>query len=310
MNLLEGSLGYQPAFEDQSAYVKGFARMEFENLFGRGRRFSLRYNKKDPLSHEMAVGVYQPFVFYQPLSVSFAVEQLKYDSLYQKLSVKSRFEYGEGGNILVRVSGGWSRYTPQGSTFRGVFHSRQWWWGIGTTIDVTSSGIAQSVELDVVYGIKQQYGFAGFAPDDTRISDTRLNGAYKLKAYVLHSLNQNVFISGAAIVTDEELIPPSDLFKLGGVRTLRGYREDQFFCDRYAAFTLQPELSLAGNARCHLFSDGAWFRQVSTETLFRWGAGGGFEFVLPTGKLLIDMAWGKNDCFSDGKLYVILESRF
>ena len=309
-NLIEGSLGYQPAYAGQSAFVRGFARLEFENLLGRGRRFSIRYNKKDPLSHEVAIGFHQPFVFYQPLAVSADLEQLKFDSLYQMISLDAEVEYGEARNVSVRVSGGWGRYTPQGSVFRGIYHSRRWWWGIGSTVNLNAGDLLQVFDLDISYGIKRQYRFAGFAPEDARTTDTRLEGGYILETPLIGSLRQSLSVSGAGIVTDESVIPPSDLYKLGGVRNLRGYREDQFFCERYALFTAQPELELATGASFHLFSDGAWMRQSTDDAIFRWGAGAGFEFLLPTGKLLIDVAWGKGNSFGDGKLYVILESRF
>lgn len=309
-NLLEGSVGYQPAYGNQSAYVRGFARVELENLFGRGRRFSFAYNKRNPISHEVSLGYYQPNLFYQPLSVSTGMEQLKFDSLYQKLSAQMTLEYGEGRSATIRISGGWGKYTPLGSVYRGVLHSRRWLWGLGSTVQITQWRLSQQVDLDIEYGIKQQFAFAGVEPSDTRIDDTRLRGSYMFSMPLVHRLEQKIQLSGAGIVTDEQQIPPSDLLRLGGARNLRGYREDQFLCSRYVLFTFEPELILAKNARFHIFGDGAWLRQSSPGTLSRFGAGGGFAFSLPNGKLLIDVAWGKDDSLGDGKLYAILESRF
>ncbi len=309
-NLVEGSLGYQPAYGSQSAFVRGFARLEFENLLGRGRRFSIRYNKKDPLSHEVALGFYQPFVFYQPISTSLDLEQLKLDSLYQKISLSSEIEYGEGRNVSVRVSGGWSRYAPQGAVFRGVYHSRRWWWGVGSTVSLSSAVVLQTFDLNISYGVKQRYRFANYKPENARTTDTRLEGSYESTALLTSSFRFSAIISSAAIVSDESVIPIPDLYRLGGLRSLRGYREDQFFCERYALFRIQPEALFAHGASFHLFSDGAWFLQQSGETLFRSGMGGGFEFSLPNGRLLTDVAWGKGDGLGDGKLYLILESRF
>ena len=309
-NSLDGSLGYQPSVGNRSAYVKGYALLQFENLFGRGRRFSIRYNKKDPLSHEVAFGYYQPYLFYRPVSVEFAIEQSKYDSLFQQLSIESRFFYREGARVSLRMSGGWSSYTPLGSEFRGVFHSRRYWWGIGTDLTIAGSIVRQTVELDIAYGIKQQYRFAGVEPPDTRISDTRLTGGYHMLVSFGKLLHISAKASAAGIVTEERMIPQSDLYRLGGAERLRGYREDQFFCDRYALAILQPELHMSDEASFHLFSDAAWFRQQDSGSEFREGAGAGFEFRLPTGRLLLDVAWGRNDRFSDGKLYARLESRF
>ncbi len=309
-NFIEGSLGYQPAYGSQSAYVRGFARLEFENLFGRGRRFSIRYNKKDPFSHEVNLGYYQPFVFYRPLSIAFDLGQLQFDSLYQKISCDSRIEYGRAGNASVRISGGWSRYTPRGLIFRGIYHSRRWAWGVGSTISLDFAGASHTFDLDISYGSKRQYRFAGVMPENTRIADTRLEGQYEFRTPLTGPLHQRSTLSGRAIVTDETVIPPSDLYKLGGLQNLRGYREDQFFCERYVLGTIQPCLLMTTGAELHLFSDLAWLRQSPGEALFRYGIGTGFEFTLPTGKLVLDLAWGRDDSFRDGKLYAILESRF
>ncbi len=309
-NSLDGSLGYQPGVGNQSAYVKGNASLQFENLFGRGRRFLIRYNKKDPLSHEVEFGYYQPYLFYRPVSVEFTIKQSSYDSLYQQLSLESGLFYHEGALVSLRTSGGWSSYTPVGSVFRGVFHSRRYWWGVGTELTIPGSAIRQTLDLDVAYGIKQQYRFAGVKPDETRISDTRLKGRYHLFVTPWKLVHISATADAAGIITDELMIPQSDLFRLGGADRLRGYREDQFFCDRYALIVLQPELQMSDEASFHLFVDNAWFRQQDSGANFRNGAGAGFEFHLPTGRLLLDIAWGRNDHFSDGKLYARLESRF
>jgi len=310
VNSLDGSLGYQPRVGDRTAYVKGYALLQFENLFGRGRRFSIRYNKRDPQSHEVAFGYYQPYLYYRPVSIQFEMKQSKYDSLYQQLSIESKLFYREGAQISLSISGGWSSYTPLGSEFRGVFHSRRYWWGIGTDLSIPGSVVSQSVELDIAYGIKQQYRFAGIEPPDTRISDTRLAGGYRTLVSTGKFLHISAKANAAAIVTEERRIPQSDLYRLGGADRLRGYREDQFFCDRYALVVLQPEFHMSDDASFHIFSDAAWFRQQSLGPEFREGVGAGFEFRLPTGRLLLDVAWGRGDKFSDGKLYARLESRF
>ena len=309
-NVLEGSVGYQPAYANQSGFVRGNLRLDFENIFGHGRRFSFRYSKKDPYSHSVSLGYYQPYVFYLPLSASGELSQARYDSLYQTLALESTLKYGEGRGIAFSVSGGWAKYTPQGSEFRGMFHARRWWWGVGTTLRTDGIDFSQKFDLKISYGTKQQYAFAGEQPTRSRISDTRLNGFYSADLRIYKRLAQRFTAEAAALVTDEELIPPSDLYRIGGAATLRGYREEQFLCERFLLVKIQPSVRLASNASFHLFSDLAWLELFPPESSFEWGAGGGFDFLLATGRLIVDVAWGREDDFGSGKLYVTLSTRF
>jgi len=309
-NLVEGSLGYQPGYADQDAYVRGYARVEIENILGRGRRFSIAYEKKNPQSHNVQMGFYQPFLFYQPLSLSAEIEQQKFDSLYKELSASSSLEYNEFGSVSVRVNGGWQRFTPEGSRYIGVFHARRWWWGAGVTLNSSSPRLKQSLELDISYGVKQSYSFAGVKPDKSRVDDTRLEALYNAWLPLSSTIGMQFVVDAAGIITDETDISQTDLYKLGGAKKLRGYREDRFLTERYVMVSLQPTFSFAANARFHLFADGAMFRVESGGNLERYGGGAGFVFDLPGGSLLIDAAWGKNDSLDEGKLYMILESRF
>jgi outer membrane protein assembly factor BamA len=309
-NLVEGSFGYQPRVRTTKGYVKGYIRAEFENILRRGRVFSLFYNKKDPFSHELSFGFYQPFLFYRPISVSISISQIKYDSLYQQLALEATGEYTSIGPTSIRISTGWSKYTPIGSKFLGVFHSRKLWWGLGTTLNSSVGRLEQSLDLDVKYGVKQQYSFAGVKPAGSRIDDTRITGKYRASTSISASLLLSSVIEGGAIVTDEAVIPPTDLFRLGGALRLRGYREDQFFTDKFLSGSIQPQIGISAGAGVRLFADVAWFRMPSGESVARIGSGAGLVFGLATGELVMDIAWGKDDKFGDGKFYVRLESRF
>jgi outer membrane protein assembly factor BamA len=308
-SFFEGLVGYQPGQAGKPGYVKGSVRADFENLLGNGLSFSLRYHKKDQLSHDVSLAARQRFLFGRQVAVGASVRQLKYEDLYQSLQAEGQIEQAASGSATVRLTGGWTRYTPSGSEYRGVFHSRKWTWGLGSTILLSLGSISQSVSLDVAYGLKRQYSFAGVTPDAARVDDTRLLAKYSLNIFAGSGLGGIIALSGAALNTGESDVPPTDLFRLGGARSLRGYHEDQFLCRRYATATIQPELALTSGALVKVFAEGAWFRDSSGD-LFREGAGFGFGFSLPTGSLSIDVAWGRDDTFGEGKLYVILESRF
>ncbi len=309
-NLIEGSLGYQPGYANRDGYLQGFVRIEFENLLGRGRRFEIAYNKRNPLSHRVRVGFYQPFILFQPFSLRGNVEQQRFDSLYQELSADASLAYSEFSAVSVRVRAGWQRFAPEGSRFIGVFHARRWWWGAGVTLSTARTDHRQILDIDLLYGTKQEYSFAGVRPGQERIDDTRIEATYRGSFPLYAAFSSGVRIDAAGIITDETDIPQSDLYKLGGARRLRGYREEQFLTERFLLASLQPTVRLAASARFHVFVDGASFKSVSGESLDRFGAGLGFMFELPNGALLIDAAWGEDDDFSDGKLYMILESRF
>ena len=109
----------------------------------------------------------------------------------------------------------------------------------------------------------------------------------------------------------------SDLFKLGGTNSLRGYREDQFLGSRVFWSNLEYRLLLARRTYTYLFFDTGYYlvkedaaRKVSKQEAFNIGYGLGLNIETSLGVIGVSFALAKGDSFTDGKIHFGLVSEF
>jgi hypothetical protein len=107
----------------------------------------------------------------------------------------------------------------------------------------------------------------------------------------------------------------ADRFPLGGVATLRGYREDAFRTERYAL--VRSELGFAaGGARPFLFVDQALFAAATEPSTgerqirYRVGYGAGLQQQTGAGRLGLILGWGEGTRPLDAKLHLAFATRF
>jgi outer membrane protein insertion porin family len=90
-------------------------------------------------------------------------------------------------------------------------------------------------------------------------------------------------------------IPTMQQFAVGGIDTLRGYRDDQFKGNRLFATTLEYRFPIAKRVQAALFADigNAW-QSDSFELLkdLKTGLGLGIRLVTPFGPIRVDYAFG------------------
>jgi outer membrane protein insertion porin family len=115
-----------------------------------------------------------------------------------------------------------------------------------------------------------------------------------------------------ALVSTEEEVPFHELLVLGGARSLRGYREEQFRGTRTALGSIEYRLLLGRRSRAIVFVDaGYWYREApnfAKDT--KLGYGIGLRGDTRLGTISIDYGLGEGDDLLDGKLHAGLIREF
>jgi outer membrane protein insertion porin family len=121
------------------------------------------------------------------------------------------------------------------------------------------------------------------------------------------------------IRSDEQVVPLNEQFKLGGARSLRGYREEQFHGSRILWANLEYRLLLGRRSWTFLFVDaGHYFhrrwdpleetpQEVSGEKV---GYGIGLRMESGLGIIGVDYGLGEGDGLTDGKVHFGLLNEF
>jgi len=125
--------------------------------------------------------------------------------------------------------------------------------------------------------------------------------------------------------TNEKVVPLSDQYKLGGINSLRGYREEEFYGTTVSWVNLEYRFLMEGNSRFFLFTDYGYyerrilsgdsgdFKEISDGKPIRGvrlGYGLGLRIDTKAGLLGLDYGLGKGDSFSQGKIHFGVINRF
>ena len=109
----------------------------------------------------------------------------------------------------------------------------------------------------------------------------------------------------------------SDLFRIGGLRTVCGYREEQFLAARVAYSNLEMRLAVSRRNYFMAFYDFGYFERPADEVnnfpeqkefIFGYGLGVTIETAL--GQIGVSYALGKGDGLLDGKIHFGLVNDF
>jgi outer membrane protein assembly factor BamA len=314
--------GYQPARDNQPGQVSGLANLDFLNLFGSGRRGRVHWERPNSSVQDVQVSYAEPWVLGQPVSVQGDFGQRIQDTLYvlQHFGVKASIDLSTQLSVwgLARREAIFA--DSSASVQLGLPDSRTTYLETGLSIDTRDE------PLNPRGGVY----FSSFIGSGWRERDAVLQGApsgsYRQRRGGVDSeIAHELFpfwiafagVHARAITSTEPEILVPDLYRLGGARTLRGYREEQFLGSRIGWVNLELRYWLGPLSRVFVFADGGGvFRErvlsdvKQQSTLYRTAVGLGLRLETNLGVWGIDYGVGEEDRLLDGKLHVSLLSSF
>ena len=112
-------------------------------------------------------------------------------------------------------------------------------------------------------------------------------------------------------------IQESDMFRFGGTKTLRGYRENQFMGSRVAWTNAEYRFLLGRRSFLFGFLDTGYYSRpgdpeenIPAEDGFKYGYGIGLRTDTPLGYITVSFALGQGDSFSTAKIHIGLINDF
>ena len=322
-NSFSGIIGYAPSTGSRKGNLVGSLNLTFDNMFGTGRRMEWSWSRKDPYSSRFDFLYQEAWIFGLPPTLELKTGQQDYDSTYLQLSFSAKLIFGSAEKISWAIAGGWEKTIPGSAGNRYLPSSRRYKGGGGFTLDLLDQpvnprkGIFYRIEMN--YSQKRNYPTTVFVPDQlkTQSADYSLD----LENYLPTLKNQVIFagVHFKELNSSEKAIPYTDEYKLGGIKSLRGYREEEFSGSTIAWTNMEYRFLLDGNSRFFLFTDfgyferkvlsddGTAYRRISGQKL---GYGAGLRIDSKAGLLGLDYGLGQKDSFSQGKIHFGIINRF
>ncbi len=317
-NRFDGVLGYVPSsIPQETGYFTGLVNVQFRNLFGTGRKLSTRWHREERTTQEFELRYLEPWVASYPLNVDLGFFQRKQDSAY----IRRQYEVNAELMITEELRAGAS--FTQADVFSAedlirpvVANSSTK--TLGALVFYDSRDDPVTPTDGILYRTEYHTGLKKISKSAAQPSSDQAQRVTLDFEYFASPFERNVVASGLHIRDFRSgFLEVSDLFRLGGATTLRGYREGQFLGSRVVWSNFEYRLLVAPRSFVFTFVDVGYFTVgenpsvglASTEQT-KIGYGAGIRLDTALGLIGVSVAFGQGDTFSTAKLHLRLMNEF
>ncbi len=314
------ALGYASGDATRDRVLSGLAQLELNNVGGTLKDFGASWNN-DGVGRSQTRVAYRDRLFLgRRLAFGVKLEQTGQDTVYTSQSAAIDVERSVG-----RIVGMLTHVSLGAAGDRNVF-------SIGDL--VRSTRIRGRVGVGAILGSERRAAFARWnlsatlaeknatyregstGPAD--VSQWIYEGRLELLVPAFWSLYYSLDGFAQTLESDEAVIPLPEQFYVGGARTVRGYREDQFHGRRVAFARNELRLGRTPREGFYLFTDVGYVLQPTTtidglpseDGLGLLGHGFGVRSASPLGRIDLSFAVSNDLSLEQTKVHVLLEQNF
>lgn len=308
----DGILGVLPSNEEPGkVLVTGELSLKLLSAFKRGELISLKWQSLQPRTQNLNVQLTYPFLFNTAFGLDGTFELYKRDTLFLNLRGIIGVQYHLVGNDHIKVFAdirntnvlATSTLTSTSTVNPDNVDSRLQLYGFGYNMQ----------RLD--YRLNPRKGFEMYAEasagakkiivDETiepdryeglKLNSFQLNAVLK-GAYFVPIPNRSTLKIGfnGGFMRNENLFE-SEAFRIGGLKTLRGFDEESIFATMFGIGTIEYRFLINQNSYLLAFFDGAYYENTATNKRISdrpFGFGLGISFFTKIGIFSLNYALGK-----------------
>ena len=277
VNSFDGAVGYQPSTDGQTeGYFTGSVDVRLRNVFGGGESIEGSWSKLDESTSDLSLGFTTPYIFGLPFGVDLSFSQIVEDETGSYTSYVERRLRGLttaelGTDWRIEAGGEFSALISSPDTISGPCSVRQLPMSssLGALIGIRydSRDFPMNPRSGALY--RSRFGFGTKELRGRPIEcDTALEEgdrslsrqSIEAELLYLQPLGGPIVAAGhvrGKVAVGEEF-DISELYRVGGTNTIRGYREGAFRGTRVASATLEGRLLLSEISHAGLFLDGGY----------------------------------------------------
>ena len=323
-NNFDGIIGYIPPGKNESSgYVTGLINISLRNLFGTGRAAAIKWNKYNRNSQELDLKYLEPWFLGFPVNINLSLYQRVQDTTYVQRKLEGALEYLATEDISGSVSIASETVVPTVRTIPvfTVYNSSYITTGVNLKIDTRDDPYAptKGILFNNSYSLSKKTingPVEYLSPNlETSINLQRFSVSFN---FFYEIFSRQIIAIG---VNGRELKGPSfensDLYRLGGTNSLRGYREEQFLGSRIFWSNLEYRALFTRRSYGFIFFDTGYYlrpedgeKNIPKSEDFLYGYGIGLNLETGLGVLSVSYALGRGDTFSDGKIHFGILNEF
>lgn len=275
-NSFDGIIGVQPQPDNQGVIFTGDIKIGLGNIVGQGEQLNLRWQRLQDQTQEINAGLTIPFLFKTPIGFGYKIDIYRRDTTYnnveQQFTIPFRLYNGSSfrGYFNQFKTTLISTYNYQGSTeippYNDAVNNT---YGIGYTALMVENiyNPYRGWTLDVQGGAGQNKILKNIALEDVNYDSISLESSLidgKIRVEYFQPITRNttlLFRINAGTKQSNNLVE-NQLYRIGGLNTIRGFDEQSIFASSYGIGTLEYRLLFDENSRISIFYDLGWYEKV------------------------------------------------
>lgn len=308
----DGILGILPDNANPGeVLITGEIKLKLLSALNRGELIDLQWRKMQARTQNLNIHLAYPFLFNTPFGLDGTFELYKRDSLFLNLKGVIGVQYHLVGNDHIKVFADLrSTDVLARSTLRSAqtvnpdnVDSRTQLYGFGYHMQRLDYRLNPRKGLDLYAEASAGNKKIVF---DSDIGEERYAGLQENSLQINAVLTANYFVPipnrstvmigvKGGLMRSENLFE-SEMFRIGGLRSLRGFDEEAIYANMYAIGTIEYRFLLNMDSYIFIFADGAYYenRAVNRRITDRpIGFGLGISFATKIGTFSLTYALGK-----------------
>lgn len=291
-NRIDGVVGLNTEDNGQTT-VNGQFQLRLLNVFNGGEDIALEWQRPDESVQLLDVGLTLPYLFTTPFWLQTKLNIYRQDSSFVNTQFKGQLKYQLSHRSFLTGSFLSKNSTLLSSTEalsdRGSVKNNMW--GLGIEINQTNRAIIPTQGYLI--------NMSARSGQRTTADTIRTQWGWEVQGSLYHTFWQRHVLKSS--LRSEALIGAgffeNELFRLGGLRSLRGFNEQSIFTSAYVMATLEYRFMLGTYDYLTLFGDYAYTQkntQSNRSENYLTGIGTGLNFKTGAGIFSLFFAVGKS----------------
>ncbi len=315
-NQFNGIIGFMPKNEknNNKLSLTGQVKLLLLNSLGKGETFFIHWNKLEKTSQELTTNIIYPYIFSSPVGIDFNFNLFKQDTSYLTINTNFGLQFLLKRNNYIKTY-----FETKNSKLLSI-------------TNIINDNILKNADFNTtIYGLSYKFGNLNYQLNPRTGFDILINfgiGEKKIKknaklpesiydnydlktsqtkAYsdisyyfpvyknmIIKIQNQSGIISNISN-TNKQLLN-NELFKIGGLNTIRGFDEKSILASSYSIIKLEYRYLFEQNSNFVLFFDGAYYEKQNETKLISdipFDFGFGINFQTKAGIFTASYALGK-----------------
>lgn len=329
----DGIIGLLPDVDTKKTIVTGDIKLKLVNgIFRNGETFDLEWRRLRSLTQDFSGRVIYPFLLGSPVGTDYSLKIYRRDTTFIDIHNNMGLQYYFSGLNNFKV------FYKQRNTNLISTSGLDLIATLPDYADIATSSYGLGLFLEKLdYRFNPRKGFGANLSMQTgnrvirrnpkvnplvyenmmlRSTQYQVEGNFALFIQLHRNNVLKLGIQGASVFGNSVLFR-NELFRIGGLKTLRGFDEESIFASTYVIPTLEYRFLFAQNSNILLFAEGAWYENSSRGFYLNdrpLSVGAGINFETKAGILTLNYALGNqlNNGFDlrNGKIHFGLTALF